>query len=88
MTASMATPAPPRRPFTSVWDFVVRAYRPFAAWIGVGTALVHGVIIPLLPLFGRAPVAIDWMGVAAFLGVLWGPLVAARTVEKLKGVTS
>lgn len=83
-----APSAPVRRPFASFWDFVVRGYRPVAAWIGAGTALVHGMIIPMLPVFGRAPVAIDWMGVAAFLGVLWGPLVVARTVEKIRGVTS
>jgi hypothetical protein len=83
------TAAPPaRKPFASFWDFCVRAYRPVAAWVGVGTALVHGVIIPLLPVFGVAPVAIDWMGVSTFLGVLFGPLVAARTIEKLNGVTS
>lgn len=83
-----AVTAPPRRRFVSFWDFVVRGYRPVAAWIGAGTALVHGMIIPMLPVFGRPPVAIDWMGVAAFLGVLWGPLVAARTIEKIQGVTS
>lgn len=81
--------APPlRRPFTGLWDFVVRAYRPTAAWIGVGTMLIHGIILPCLPLFGTAPVAIDWMGVSAFLTVVFGPLVVARTVEKIQGVTS
>lgn len=79
---------PTRRPFASFWDFVVRAYRPVAAWVGVVTMAVHGVIIPLLPVFGVAPVAIDWMGVSAFLGVIFGPLVVARTVEKIQGVTS
>lgn len=79
---------PPRRPFASFWDFCVRAYRPVAAWVGVLTMIVHGLIIPLLPVFGRAPVAIDWMGVTAFLTVIFGPLVVARTVEKLNGVTS
>lgn len=79
---------PVRLPFLSFWDFVVRAYRPVAAWVGVGTALVHGVVIPLLPVFGQLPVAVDWMGVSAFLGVLWAPVVVARTVEKIQGVTS
>lgn len=79
---------PPRPPFRSFWDFVVRAYRPVAAWIGVLTMLVHGVLLPVLPLFRIAPVAIDWMGVSAFLGVIFGPLVVARTVEKINGVTS
>lgn len=79
---------PPRRPFASLWDFCVRAYRPFAAWVGVVTMAVHGVVIPLLPVFGHAPVAIDWVGVSTFLGVIFGPLVVARTVEKLNGVTS
>ena len=86
--AEINEPLPPRRRFSSVWDFIVRAYRPAAAWVGVVTMAVHGVVIPLLPVFGHAPVAIDWMGVAAFLGVIYGPLVAARTVEKLNGVTS
>lgn len=81
-------PLPPRRPFSSFWDFIVRAYRPVAAWIGVLTMLVHGVVIPLLPVFGRAPVAIDWTGVSVFLGVIFGPLVVARTIEKLNQVTS
>lgn len=79
---------PPRRPFSSFWDFVVRAYRPVGAWVGVATMIVHGVVIPLLPVFGTAPVAIDWLGVTAFLGICWGPPVVARTVEKLRGVTS
>lgn len=80
---------PVRGPFLSVWDFVVRAYRPVAAWVGVATAVVHGVILPLLPvLTDRAAIAIDWAGVSTFLGVLWGPVVVARTIEKLKGVTS
>lgn len=79
---------PPRRPFASFWDFCVRAYRPVAAWVGVATMLVHGVIIPSLPLFGVLPVAVDWIGVSAFLGVIFGPLVVARTVEKVQGVTS
>jgi len=81
-------PLPPRRPFAGVWDFVVRAWRPVAAWSGVGSIVVHGVILPLLPVFGVAPVAIDWVGVSAFLGVVFGPLVVTRTVEKLNGVTS
>ena len=79
---------PGRRPIAGVWDFVVRAYRPTAAWAGVASIIVHGVVIPLLPVFGRPPVAIDWMGLAAFLGVVFGPLVVSRTVEKLQGVTS
>ncbi|WP_370236559.1 hypothetical protein [Brevundimonas sp.] len=79
---------PDRRPIGGLWDFAVRAYRPTAAWVGVMTMLVHGVIVPLLPVFGRAPVAIDWVGVSAFLGVIFGPLVVARTVEKVRGVTS
>lgn len=79
---------PQRRPFSGPWDFAVRAYRPFAAWIGVLTMAVHGVLLPILPLLGVAPVAIDWMGVSAFLGVIFGPLVVARSVEKLNGVTS
>lgn len=81
-------PLPPRRPFAGFWDFVVRAWRPVAAWIGVATIAVHGVVIPLLPVFGLAPVPIDWLGVSAFLGVIFGPLVVARTVEKINGVTS
>lgn len=81
-------PLPPRRPIEGVWDFAVRAWRPVAAWIGVATIAVHGVILPMLPVFGVAPVAIDWMGVAAFLGLVFGPLVVARTVEKINGVTS
>lgn len=84
----LESPLPPRQPFSSVWDFIVRAYRPLAAWIGLLTMVVHGVAIPLLPVFGHAPVAIDWMGVSAFLGVVFGPLVVARTVEKINGVTS
>lgn len=84
----MTVAAPARRPFASFWDFVVRAYRPLAAWIGVASMFVHGVLIPSLPLFGVAPVAIDWMGVSTFLGVIFGPLVVARTVEKINGVTS
>lgn len=80
--------APPRLPFVSFWDFVVRAYRPVAAWVGVATMIVHGVMIPCLPLFRQPPVAIDWMGVSAFLTVIFGPLVVARTIEKLNGVTS
>ena len=84
---SAPTP-PPRRKFSGLWDFVVRAYRPAAAWIGVVTMGVHGVVLPLLPVFGAAPVAIDWVGLSAFLGVVFGPLVAARTVEKIQGVTS
>lgn len=81
-------PLPTRRGFSSFWDFVVRGYRPVAAWIGVVTMAVHGVVIPLLPVFGHLPVAVDWLGVSAFLGVIFGPLVVARTVEKLNGVTS
>lgn len=81
-------PLPPRRPIASVWDFAVRAYRPAAAWVGVVTMIVHGVVLPLLPVFGQRPVAIDWVGVTAFLSVIFGPLVVARTVEKLNGVTS
>lgn len=83
-----APAAPTRRGFVSLWDFVVRAYRPTAAWIGVMTMGVHGVVLPLLPLFGVPPVAIDWMGLSAFLGVIFGPLVVTRTVEKIQGVTS
>lgn len=79
---------PVRRKFASLWDFVVRAYRPVAAWIGVLTMMVHGVILPMLPVFGAAPVAIDWLGISTFLGVVFGPLVVARTVEKIQGVTS
>lgn len=79
---------PKRRPIGGLWDFAVRAYRPAAAWVGVLTMLVHGVMVPLLPVFGRPPVAIDWVGVSAFLGVIFGPLVVARTVEKIQGVTS
>ena len=79
---------PPRRPIAGVWDFAVRAYRPAAAWVGVLTMLVHGVVVPMLPVFGVAPVAIDWVGVSSFLGVIFGPLVVARTVEKIQGVTS
>lgn len=79
---------PCRRPIAGLWDFVVRAYRPVAAWVGVLTMLVHGVVIPLLPVIGVAPVATDWMGVNAFLAVVFGPLVVARTVEKVQGVTS
>lgn len=79
---------PPRRPLAGLWDFTVRGYRPTAAWVGVACMVVHGVVVPLLPLFGHAPVAIDWMGVSAFLGVIYGPLVVARTVEKINGVTS
>ena len=79
---------PARRPIGGLWDFAVRAYRPAAAWVGVLTMLVHGVMVPLLPVFGRPPVAIDWVGVSAFLGVIFGPLVVARTVEKIQGVTS
>jgi hypothetical protein len=63
-------------------------YRPAAAWIGVVTMAVHGVALPLLPVFGAAPVAIDWVGLSAFLGVVFGPLIVARTVEKIQGVTS
>ncbi len=79
---------PVRRKFASLWDFVVRAYRPVAAWIGVLTMAVHGVILPMLPVFGVPPVAIDWLGISTFLGVVFGPLVVARTVEKIQGVTS
>ncbi len=79
---------PERRPFSSWWDFTVRGWRPIAAWIGVGTMAVHGIVVPGLPLLGHAPVAIDWTGVSVFLGVIFGPLVVARTVEKLNGVTS
>lgn len=79
---------PCRRPIAGLWDFIVRAYRPVAAWVGVLTMAVHGVVIPMLPVFGVAPVAIDWMGVNAFLAVVFGPLVVARTVEKVQGVTS
>lgn len=86
MTAVTTPPA--RRPFSSFWDFMVRAYRPLAAWVGLGTMLVHGMIIPLLPVFGRPVVVVDWMGVSTFLGVVFGPLVVARTVEKVRGVTS
>lgn len=81
-------PLPPRRPINSLWDFAVRAYRPAAAWVGVATMIVHGVVVPLLPVFGHRPVSIDWVGVTAFLGVIFGPLVVARTVEKMNGVTS
>lgn len=84
----MTVTPPVRRKFASVWDFVVRAYRPVAAWIGVLTMAVHGVILPMLPVFGVSPVAIDWLGISTFLGVVFGPLVVARTVEKIQGVTS
>lgn len=84
----MTVTPPIRRKFASVWDFVVRAYRPVAAWIGVLTMAVHGVILPMLPVFGAPPVAIDWLGISTFLGVVFGPLVVARTVEKIQGVTS
>lgn len=84
----MTVTPPVRRKFASVWDFVVRAYRPVAAWIGVLTMAVHGVILPMLPVFGVPPVAIDWLGISTFLGVVFGPLVVARTVEKIQGVTS
>lgn len=86
MTAVTTPPA--RRAFSSFWDFMVRGYRPLAAWVGLGTMLVHGMIIPLLPVFGRPVVGVDWMGVSTFLGVVFGPLVVARTVEKVRGVTS
>lgn len=85
---AFSDPLPPRRAFSSFWDFVVRGYRPIGAWVGVATMLVHGVVIPLLPVFGQLPVAVDWLGVCAFLGVCWGPPVVARTIEKLNGVTS
>ncbi len=86
--AEINDPLPPRRPVSGFWDFVVRGWRPVGAWAGVGAIVVHGLVIPLLPVFGRAPVAVDWLGLAAFLGLVFGPLVAARTVEKLNGVTS
>ena len=88
MTRPAPRTLPERRPILGLWDFAVRAWRPVAAWIGVLSIAVHGVVIPLLPVFGRAPVAIDWVGLAAFLGLVFGPLVVARTVEKMNGVTS
>ena len=87
MTAS-SMPRPIRRPFRSLWDFCVRAWRSVAAWLGVMTIAVNGVALPSLPLWGHAPVAVDWVGLAAFLSVVFGPLVIVRTVEKLNGVTS
>lgn len=86
--AVFAPPLPCRRRFSSFWDFVVRGWRPVAAWVGVGVMVVHGWILPLLPYTGAAPVEIDWLGVTAFLTFIFGPLVVARTVEKLRGVTS
>ena len=56
--------------------------------MAIGTALVNGMVLPMLPVFGVAPVAIDWVGVSTFLGVLLGPIGVARTIEKLNGVTS
>jgi hypothetical protein len=88
VTAAAPPAPPPRKPFASFWDFCVRAYRPVAAWVAIGTALVNGMVLPMLPVFGVAPVAIDWVGVSTFLGVLLGPIGVARTIEKLNGVTS
>lgn len=66
----------------------MRAWRSVAAWLGVLTIAVNGVALPSLPLLGHAPVAVDWVGLSTFLGVVFGPLVVVRTVEKLNGVTS
>ena len=85
---TVVSPLPERKPISSLWDFVVRGYRPVAAWCGVLTILTFGVVLPLARLFGVDPGPTDWFGVSAFVGVVFGPIVVTRSFEKKWGVTS
>lgn len=84
---SIHDPLPPRRPFKSAWDFVVRAARPIGLWVGVLILFVHGVVLPIAALCGR-PVqgfsATELLGICALVGLGWHQ----RTKEKREGLTS
>lgn len=80
-------PLPPRRPIGGVWDFVVRAWRPTASWVCVLVLLVNGVVLPLAQLWGTTVTPLSWSDLSIFaLGLIANG--AARTVEKIQGVTS
>lgn len=79
---------PPRRPIGGAWDFMVRGYRPTAAWAGVATIITFGIVKPIAELTGLQTAPTDWLGVSSFIAVVFGPIVVTRTFEKWAGVTS
>lgn len=80
-------PLPQRRPIASIWDFAVRAWRPTASWVCVLVLLVNGVILPMAQLWGVTVQPLSWSDLSVFaLGLIAAG--AARTVEKIQGVTS
>lgn len=84
---SIHDPLPPRRPFKSVWDFVVRAARPVGLWVGVLILFVHGVVLPIAALMGRLVVgfnAVELLSICGLVGLGWHQ----RTQEKREGLTS
>jgi len=85
----MADPTlPGRRPFTNLWDFVVRAYRPIGNWVCIAILVMHGLVLPVAALLGRAVTVqlsgADLLAIIALMGLGWHQ----RTKEKREGLTS
>lgn len=84
---SIHDPLPPRRRFSSPWDFVVRGYRPIGCWVAVITLFVHLVVLPIADLFGRHVErlsAVELATIVTLLGLGWHQ----RSKEKREGLTS
>ncbi len=76
-----------RMPFGSLWDFVVRGWRPVLCWICILVLVVNAIVLPLAQLWGVTVTPLGWADLAVFVTGL-AALGAQRTIEKIQGVTS
>lgn len=72
---------------TTKWSMFVRAGRPAGMWICNLVLLVNGAVLPLARFWGIHVEAMDWPGLATFVGALI-TLGAQRSYDKQKGLAS